>query len=393
MITQAITEESAEIERYEAYLKADPGNTLLWINLGDLYHQAGRLDESIACYEKCMILDGENAVARSRLASLLITGKRFADAEKLLRTLLAKEPDNPVLLHNLGVSLYAQQRWTDALAAFEQARSAGLKDARNLAYTVYALHQNDATGEAMAVAMDWLQQAPGPATEGYISLLEMDHGDMQAAYQRAQRVLAEQPDNADAATVVGNWQLQTQEIEKAALHFEAVVRRQPNNPRGWLGLGLVQLYRQRHEDAIQCFERVLACSPNHPGTLVTLGWARLAHKDFKGSETAFRQAIVADRNFGEAHGGLASALVFQGRKSEAEKEIRLGLALDKQNFGAIFARSIALSLGGKRQVGEKLLARLLQQAPAKGAKPLIENIQTFVRQQGLRGPGEPPGND
>ena len=241
--------------------------------------------------------------------------------------------------------------------------------------------------------MDWLQQAPGPATEGYISVLEMDHGDMQAAYERAQRVLSEQPDNNDAATVVGNWQLQEQEIDKAARHFESVVRHQPNNPRGWLGLGLVQLYQQRHEEAIRSFERVLAGSPNHPGTLVTLGWAKLAHMDFKGSEAAFRQAIAADRNFGEAHGGLASALVFQGRQNEAEKEIRLGLGLDKQNFGAIFAKSIALSLSGKRQVGEKLLARMLQQAPAEGARPLIENIQIFVRQQGPRGPGEKPESD
>ncbi len=388
MNTHATSDISNEIERYETYLKADPDNTLLWISLGDLYHQTGRLDESIACYEKCALLDKDNAITRSRLASQLIASKRFGEAERLLKTLLEAEPNNPALLHNLGVSLYGQQHWAEALEVFKQAQVTGIDTTRNLAYTVYSLHQNDATNEALNAAKDWLKQAPGPATEGYISVLEMDHGNSQEAYQRAQRVLAEQPENNDAAIVTGNWHLEQQDIDKAACHFQSVVHHQPNNPRGWLGLGLVQLYQQRHEDAIHSFERVLGISPNHPGTLVTLGWAKLAHKDFSGSENIFRQAITADRNFGEAHGGLASALIFQGRKDDAEREIRLGLRLDKQNFGALFAKSIALSVSGKRPAGEKLLATLLQHSPAKGARPLIESIQIFASQQAPRKPGE-----
>lgn len=383
----------SEIERYEGYIKLDPTNTLLWTSLADLYARAGRRDEAIACYEKCLILDPANAVAKSRLASTLIAQRRFAEAERMLLDLLKREPGDGALHHNLGVALYGQQRWDDALAAFRRADSAGLAEPVNLAYRVYSLHQADRLDEAMRAAHAWLERSPGPRTEGYVALLEMDHGDMQSARERAERVLSEQPDNADAAAVLGNFDLEEQAIDDAARHFERIVAADAGNPRGWLGLGLVRLYQQKHRDAIAALERVLKLSPGHAGTLVTLGWARLAGGDAVGAEAEFRKAVAANHNFGEAHGGLASALMMQGRCDEGEEAVKVALRLDRENFGALFAKSLSLTLRGKKELGQKLLAEVLQRPPQEGARPLIENIQIFMRRQGPRGNGTLPAGD
>lgn len=387
----------AEIERFERYIEADPDNSLLWISLADLYSQAGKSDEATACYEKCLLLDPENQVAQSRLASQWIEQGRYREAETALRELQLNEPGSPVLSHNLGVALYAQQRWDEALEAFRQARLTGFEESNNLAYTVHCLYQSGAVEEALESAKEWLEKAPGTTTEGYIALLEMDQGNMSAARERAQRVLRQEPGNTDAAAVLGNLCLEEQQIDEAAHHFDTILASRQDNPRGWLGIALIHLYRQQTEQAVDALEKVLKLSPNHPGTLVTLGWARFVNQDIQGAEAAFRQAIDANHNFAEAHGGLACVLLFQRRTDEADQAIKRAFRLERKNFGATFAKSISLATEGRGEQGTRMLAQLLQQSPQVGAPPLIENLRVFLKQQGPRDsnenlPHEKPSN-
>jgi cytochrome c-type biogenesis protein CcmH/NrfG len=174
--------------------------------------------------------------------------------------------------------------------------------------------------------------------------------------------------------------LEEQQVDTAINHFNTILATSPNNPRGWLGCGLVHLYRQQYSEAVDALERAAKLSPNHPGILVTLGWAKVVGQDIKGAETAFRQAIDTNHNFGEAHGGLACVLLFQQKQDEAEQSIKRALRLNPHSFGAIFAKSISLTLQGNKQRGVKMVAELLKQAPREGAPPLIDSIRIFMQQ-------------
>ena len=371
-----------EIRRYEAYIKHDPENRLLWVSLGDLYHSRGLFEEAIACFEKCLLLDRSDSVAKSRLAAVFISQHRFQDAEMALRSVIDSGATNPALLHNLGLALFYQSRFKEAQTQFEQARQAGLTAANNLAYTVYSLHKQSETTAALTLAEQWLQESPGAATEGYVSMLEMDHGDMDAARARAGQVLQTQPTNPDANVVLGTWHTEQQDIDKAVAHFQQVVEAEPDNPRGWQGLGLAHMYRQQFPAAIAAIEKALALMPGYATNHLIIGWAKLANKDAVGAEQAFREAIAANRNFAEAHGGLASALVFQNRQEEARQEIKRAIGLDPKGFGAVFAQSVTLQLKGKDQQATKLLGKLLQQQPLPRSKPMIAHIQDYLRAQG-----------
>ena len=374
--------EAAEIERYEAYIEADPENTLLWISLGDLYHRAGRRDEAQASFEKCLMIDESNMVARGRLANVLITNHRFDEAEKVIRGVLANSEEAPVLLHNLGISLFYQSKFDEANRSFSHARDAGLRAPNNLAYMVYSLHKQNETGAALELAKTWMQESPGLETEGYVSMLEMDHGDMEAAKKRADAVLAESPDNPDANIVVGTWHVEQHETDQALTNFQRVIDKEPDNPRGWQGQGLVYMYRRDFPRAIASVEKALELMPDYETNHLIIGWARLSNKDAIGAEKAFRAAVNANRNFAEAHGGLATALVFQQRIDEAREEIKRARGLDPNGFGAVFAHSIILNLQGKREVSAKLLAKMLDQRPEPRSKPLIEHIQQYLQSQG-----------
>ncbi len=379
-MTSDVNELKSKIQKYESYIQHDPENTLLWISIGDLYHASGQLDKATACFEKTLLIDGENTIARARLGNVLLSQHQFSEAEKLYISALSDEQD-PTLQHNLGLSLFYQKKWSEALHAFESSSANGIADPQNTEYLVYALHHMDKTEEALALGQQWLDLAPGPRTEGYISMLEMDHGDMGAATERANRVIEEDPENADANTVLGTFKMEQQEVAKARAHFERVVGRESDSPRGWQGLGLTYMYEQNFDRAMECFLRAQSFMPDNATNSLIMGWLELARTKPVEAEMYFRRSIELDRNFGEAHGGLAAALILQNKKEEAKEEIKRSQGLDPEGFGAVYAASILMQLEGRGALGTKLMARLFERTPPHGDKPLIDYIQVFLKQQ------------
>jgi tetratricopeptide (TPR) repeat protein len=318
-----------------------------------------------------------------------ISQHRFADAERVLAELTQAEPDNPALLYNLGLARFYQDKHREAQASFDRALALGLKTRDNLAYLTRSLHHLGKIRDAIGFCEQWLAQAPGEEAKAYLALLEMDEGNMARAHQLAEDVLARDPENLHASTVAGSYSVEQQDMEAAEKHFGRIVERQPQNGRGWLGLGLVRLYQQKHAESIQALDEAVRLMPNNSGTIVALGWAKLASRDARAAERTFRQAVAVDRNFAEAHGGLASALALQGRADEAQQAAKLANGLDRMNFGGRFAQSVLFKIRGNTEAATELLVRLMEQAPAPDSKSLMEHLRTY----GMKHlPKTPPGN-
>lgn len=367
------------IGRYESYVRADPGNPLLWMNLGDLYHQDSRFDEAIACFERCLHDHPEYASARSGLAAVMLSQNRFVDAERLLRQLLRHEPRNPMLLFNQGLSLYYQERWSEAEECFRSAQSLGLTTPDCYAYLARCRHQAGDMTRAIQLCQQWVDSARDAESRGYLALLYMDQGNLATARQLAHEVLVSSPDNVHAGLVLGTASIESQDIAQAHEQFERIIAREPENARAWLGIGLAALYLQKSAEAIAALEKAAQLIPDNVGIRVTLGWATVGARDLVGAERIFRDALEIDRNFGEAHGGLATALALQTQIEAAREEITRARRLDAHGFGAVFAQTVILKLQGKTQAATDILSGLLQQAPRPDGKTLIEQLEIFTR--------------
>jgi tetratricopeptide (TPR) repeat protein len=373
----ALAELEQSIAKYESYIQADPRNALLWLMLGDLCHRAGRLEEALAAFERTLIETPDHAAARSRVALIYISMHRFPEAATILRELLATTPDDPNLRYNLGLALFYQKQWSTAEHEFSRALALGLGTPDNLSYLTRCLHHLGKTREAIEFCTQWLAETRDDTSLAYLALLEMDHGNMEQARKLAQDVLARDPNNIDAGIVVGTSSVEQQDITAAERLFSNILRLQPNNPRAWLGLGVIYLYQQKHSDAIGALEKASRLMPDNSGTVVALAWAKLAARDLRGAEKTFREVLVVDHNFAEAHGGLASALALQGRVDEARAEARIANRLNPANFGGHFANTVMLKILGKTELATSRLAELLQQAPAPGSPPLIEHLRLY----------------
>jgi tetratricopeptide (TPR) repeat protein len=369
------------IQRYESYIASDAGNAMLRLSLGDLYHQAGRFDDAISCYKHCLLQDPNYAQAHSRLAAVLISQHQFAQAEESLRALVDSGEQDAALLHNLGLSLYFQQRWEEARKCFVDARDRGLEVASNFAYLARTLHHLGMMTEALDACRRWVELAQDNESKSYLALLYMDDGDVQAGGKLALEVLAQNPQDVDANIVAGSASTERQEIRAARAHFQTALERDKESGRAWLGLGLVHLYEQEHTKAIDALENAQRIYPTNSGIIVTLGWAKIAAKDPAGAEQVFEQALRVDHNFAESHGGLATALAFQQKTERAREEIKLARRLNPVGFGAEFAHTVILATQGKQHSATVVLERLLEQAPKEGMLPLIEQLRIYSTNQ------------
>lgn len=372
-------EESAKtIARFRGYLALDPSNPRLWINLGDLQHRSGDWSGAVESYETCLRHAPDHPIARSRLAEVMLSRHRFAEAEAMLSPLIHDTPTpDPALLHNFGLALFHQRRFAEAENAFAAAQNAGLRSAQMTGYLVKALHQQGKTGPARELAAVWATLEQTDAVEGYRCLLDFDHGDFNLARTRATAVLARSPGNPDAATVVAHGLLDDGDLAAAGALFGSVHRQEPDNPRALLGLGLVAVREEKHDAARESLERAYALAPDNFGTLVILGWARIAANDPVAAETYFRRALQINRSFAEAHGGLASALVLLERRDEARTEVKLARRLGG-SFGAGYAESILLGLDEGQAAGSRLFTQRLQELPPQVRFPLQREIERML---------------
>lgn len=364
------------IARYEGYRRADPGNVHLLLALGDLYHHAGRFDDALAAFRAGLTADPQFAALRSREASVLLSLHRFAEAEAAIRPLIDADPGNPALQHNLGLALYHQHKFEAARGAFAAAASGG--ESETWRHLAYASHHAGDLESARSAAARWAELAPSTRAEGYLALVEFDSLDHDGAYRRARATLEADPDNVDASVVGGVEALEQQDIDRAERLYAQASSLEPDNARAWLGVALVRLYREEHARAIEAFERSLALDPRNTGTLVALGWTHIAIANYPGAERAFRRALVVDHNFGEAHGGLASALVMQDRRDEAQREIALARRLAARGFGYVYAQGVLLGLQGQVELGGRLIDRALERPARPGLPSLREQLRVFT---------------
>lgn len=377
----SITDIKNKIGQYEQYLKVDPQNFQLLINLGDLYHRISDFNKAVDCYQKSLNLN-DSDITKGRLASIKITQHQFEDAEEILFELLKGDADNSTLQFNLGLAQYQQKKWSESETSFKAALDKGADRVRCLAYISRCLHHQHLFDNAKVICNDWIKQSNSTEAQGYLALLEMDSGQSERGREIAYEVLKDDPDNTDAGIVIGISDIEEQNIEAAIKRFEKVLSNEATHPRALFGMGLTHMHQQRHAQAIKLMEDASRQMPNDTGIKVAIGWSKTTQQDFKGAEAVFREVIRVDRNFSEGYGGLAYIMALQGKLDEARDAMQRAQWLDPGSFGAAASQSVILGIEKGTDNAIEYLANALEMPPAPDQKPIIEHVRTYLKKYG-----------
>ncbi len=138
------------------------------------------------------------------------------------------------------------------------------------------------------------------------------------------RVLAAQPDHADAAYNLGVALRQTGNVDEAIAAYAQALRIRPDYPEAHYNLGNVLMARGNVDEAIAAYTQALRIRPDHAQAATNLavaysnrGVVLMEQEKVDEAAAAFGQALVLKPDHAEAHYNLGNLRKLQGRLDDA----------------------------------------------------------------------------
>jgi predicted CXXCH cytochrome family protein len=186
LVDEYVASEHAVGERPEAHL-----------NLGIVAAERGDVAEAEAEYRNAIRRDPVFVPAYVNLADLYRAAGRDADAARAIADGLAAVPDDPSLLHALGLQRVREKKPDEALVLLRRAAEGRPADARFAYVYAVALHSARRGDEATAVLTKALERAPyDRSLLSALAAFERDAGHRDRALDYARRLAAVAPDDA-----------------------------------------------------------------------------------------------------------------------------------------------------------------------------------------------------
>ncbi len=365
--------------RYEQFLELDPENALIMIQLGDIYHSLGEFRLAVDLFTRCLDANSNDSVSRGRLANVLLSEGRAAEAEPLLKSLLSESPEDATLNHNYGICLFALNKHEEAKSIFipQQDHPAIGRSAQY--YLASILQIEDRVPDALNMVNSLLREKEEAYLLGYKSTLLYLLERLDEALEVAERVFVLDEFNPDACSTLGTFYTEQLEFELAHKMFDRILRVSPGDVRGWHGLGILKMLKKDIPGAIESFERTTEMLPGSIAMWNTLAWAYFNARRYPDAEIAFSHVIDIDQSNPEGWGGTACAQAMQMHLDKADSSFKKAFRLDRHSFSALFAKSLIVSLRGNKDKGDQILTKVFEQPIRPGGEKAIDTINRFMK--------------
>ena len=200
-----------------------------YYDLGNAYAGIGQDAKALEYYGKAISLNPGLASANYNLARIYLKQGKAADALKILRGLLAKDPSNSKMLDTEGYCLYVLDRKQEALAAFRQ-----------------------------ALGID-----PGSATIlNNLAVVEHSVEDFAAAYDHVLQAQHIVPENTDLLLRVAQFARDAKKYADAIRYFEDYVQKKPDDTAALTSLGDLYTQERYFDRALSAYTLVLSKGAN-----------------------------------------------------------------------------------------------------------------------------------
>ncbi len=340
----SVDTQSTRLDRLLSYLKDDPDNASLRIDIFDVALQAGHLElaEQQLAFARDADFDSDSWTMRE--GNLRIAQKRYDDAEHTLDTLQLKIGPHPSIAQNLGFIAALRGNYTDCFATIkhwaEVSPATPIDPGLQSMWLrcLHHLHQLDA-------ALNWVEQRLQCQTLhnealGVASLIAVDASQLDKAKTWSELSLRGNPALTEAMLARATVALSDRDATLAKKYVQQILDRHPESGRAWSALGFAQMLELDIGAARSSLEKATRFMPEHIGTWHGLGWACLLAKDYTAAQRAFEAALERDRNFGETYGGLAVIAAMQGQRDVAEDHLRRAVGLDSKGMSAQYAKAL-----------------------------------------------------
>jgi tetratricopeptide (TPR) repeat protein len=332
------------------------------------------------------------------LASRHQAAGRLAEAEAILRQVLAQQPKHAHALHLLGVIAYQAGKVERAIelvnaaiaesgnvALFhsniaEMCRQQGKRDAAihhgrravELDGSMASAHANLGVALYDANCLDEAETCHRRALElmpGFLQSLnnmgsiQHKRRDLEGAAEWYRKALALHPDFLEALSNLGAVLVEDGQPEAALAPLQHALQRHPEYPQALCNLGLAYLKLDRRDEAEVLLRRCLHARPGYPEALIGLARALHEKDDLGAAESLLREAVRNAPEMADAHFQLGAVLTEQGQAKEAEAAFRRALEIDPRSADALAGLGNLHLEAGDIDDAEKLLRQAVEIAP------------------------------
>ena len=168
------------------------------------------------------------------------------------------------------------------------------------------------------------------------------NGELDAAADLYQRVLALAPDNFEALYNLGIIHHSQGELEEAKRLYRAVLRLVPDHVPTRYSLGNVCRDIGDRDGAMEAYRLVIALDPDHADALHNLGVIFFLGNEPEEAIGCYRRALVVEPGFGPGHYNLGVALYHAGRLEEAAASYRAAVQINPDDADSHFNLGITL---------------------------------------------------
>jgi predicted O-linked N-acetylglucosamine transferase (SPINDLY family) len=303
---------------YQRVLSAQPGHADALHLLGIIAHQAGRHDVAVELINQAIKQNEQNAAYFCSLGVVFSNQGKRDEAVTAYHQAIRINPDLAETHSNLGNALRSQGKLDEALASYDRALSLRSDYAETLNNRGSVLHELERLEEALASYDRALTLRPHYSDalnnrgSALVGLKRYD-----AALASYDCALAMRPDHAEALNNRGGALVGLQRYEEALASYDRALTLRPDHAEALNNRGNAQHELMRHDEALASYDRALAVRPDHAEALNNRANALVGLKRYDEAMASYDRALTLRPHYSDALNNRGSALVGLKRYDEA----------------------------------------------------------------------------
>jgi tetratricopeptide (TPR) repeat protein len=265
-----------------------------------------------------------DAIAKSR--ALLEAGKA-EQAENLLRSLLASQPESAEAHFLLGYALFREQKARESLAEF----TAGARYRRPGADELKVVAGDYVLLKDYSAADRWFSQvvaeSPSDAEAWYLlGRTKFNEGEFRPAISEFEHALSLSPRYVEAENNIGLCLKELNEFQKAREAFETAILWEgeaASDAQPFLNIGWLLSDQRQYTDAVPFLVKAAAIAPENPAVHEALGKTYLGLDKLAEAQSELEKAIAESPDISSLHFKLAQVLRREGLTDRAKQEFEI----------------------------------------------------------------------
>jgi tetratricopeptide (TPR) repeat protein len=330
------------------------------------HHRAGRRAEAEKICRHVLGRQPNDPEALHLLGILTAQAGRLDVAADLIGQVVKLRPDLAEAWTNLGCILVHQAKVDEAIAAYK--RVTELSPGNAAAHYALGLLWRDQgrLDEAIAVFSKAVQLKPDYAEAHFkLGLTLRGQGRLDEAIAAYSRAVALKPDFADAHNNLANVLRDKRQLDEAIAEYSKAIQLKPDDVVAHLNLGNALSHRERFAEAVAAYERALQLKPDFLEAHNQMGLALANLQRFNDALLSHRRALALGPDNARAHETLGATLLLKHDMQGAVASFRHALALAPGSATTCNGLGMALQAIGQFEEASDCFRRALAISPDK----------------------------